>query len=284
MLPTTIEIRDSIIQVPTSSQQYPSVILFGLPKTGTTLLDNVFKMACSYLELGYFPLHGELFRRGLGSARESVLAPLSQVFVTQGYAYGTFRRYYSFITPTVLEQLNKIVIARDPKDMLVSDYFSMAYSHAIPGGERTQDNFLELRSTLRKSNVNQAILERLPDFVERIKVLRRAIPTDQLRVYQYEDIIFQKRSWIKDMMSFCQWPLTDEQIDKIIEAVDIFPKEENKYRHVRQVAPGNYKKYLNEETIEYIDQYLDLFLFKEYRVKQNGWRNFFKKPETLKSI
>lgn len=280
---TTIQIQDSIIQIPSSSQQYPSVILFGLPKTGTTLLNKVFQKACFYLDMGYFPLHGELFKQGLGSARDGVLAPLSDVFSLQGYAYGTFRKYYKFITSSTLKQTNKIVIVRDPKDMLVSDYFSMAYSHPAPGGN-AQKRFQRLRNSLLEIGINQAVQERLPNFAKRMQVLRKALPEDKLKVYRYEDIIFKKKSWIQDMMEFCEWPLTDQQISTIVEAVDIFPEKEDKSNHIRQVSPGNYKQHLNEETIAYIDEYLDLFLFRECMIKREGWRSLFGKYENLKGF
>lgn len=258
---TEIKIQDATIEIPQSSETYPSVLLFGLPKTGTTLLANVFKIACSQLDQGYVPLHGQLFKQGLGGASDEILAPLSEIFSAKGYAYGTFRKYYNFITPTVLDRLNKIVIVRDPKDMLVSDYFSMAYSHPVPGGN-AKNRFMRLRDSLQEADINAAIRERLPNFIERIQTFRSVLPLNNLKVYQYEDIIFEKQQWIKDMMDFCEWPVTDSQILKILEVVDIFPEKEDKSNHIRQVAPGNYKKHLSEETITYIDQYLDLFLLK----------------------
>lgn len=258
---TEIKIQDAIIEIPKSSEKYSSVLLFGLPKTGTTLLANIFRIACSQLEQGYVPLHGQLFKQGLGGASDEILAPLSEIFSTQGYAYGTFRKYYNFITPAVLKNLHKIVIVRDPKDMLVSDYFSMAYSHPVPGGN-AKNRFMKLRDSLQESDINEAVRERLPNFIERIQTFHNVLPTTNLKVYQYEDIIFEKQQWIKDMMGFCEWPLTDRHISKILESVDIFPEKEDKSNHIRQVAPGNYKKHLSEETIAYIDQYLDLFLLK----------------------
>lgn len=258
---TEIKIQDAIIKIPKSSEKYPSVLLFGLPKTGTTLLANVFKIACSQLEQGHVPLHDQLFKQGLGGASDEILIPLNEVFSAQGYAYGTFRKYYNFITPAVLNKLNKIVIVRDPKDMLVSDYFSMAYSHPMPGG-KAKSHFIKLRDSLQEADINEAVRRRLPNFIERIQTFRNVFPTSNLKVYQYEDIIFEKQQWIKDMMDFCEWPMTDRHIAKILESVDIFPEKEDKSNHIRQVAPGNYKKYLSEETIAYIDQYLDLFLLK----------------------
>jgi hypothetical protein len=255
-----VKVKEIEINLPESSSDSKSVILLGLPKSGTTLLSNIFKLAASYLGVGFVPLHDNLFKLGLEQESDNILDPLHVLLLNQGYCYGAFRKFFNFINHDFLSSASKIMIVRDPKDMMVSDYFSMAYSHPKPGN-KTEEQYAQWQISLQERDINTVVRERFHDYIRRMQKYREILTQYSFKVYKYEEIIFNKYDWTVDMMSYCNWSLTDEQISQIVEAVDIFPKNENKAAHIRQVAPGNYKKYLEQSTIDFIDGYSSLFSF-----------------------
>ena len=52
---------------------------------------------------------------------------------------------------------------------------------------------------------------------------------------------------------FLKLLIDSNEIKKIVSKYNIFPDTENVKEHVRQVHPGNHKKYLREETIQKLD-------------------------------
>jgi len=238
--------------VPATASSLPSVVLVGLPKSGTTLLTKVFRNACELIGVQHLDVHGELFVAGAGHD-QSVHAQLREIFEPAGYCYGAFRQAFSFLEAAGELGLTTIWIRRDPKDVIVSRYFSDAYSHRAPGGGQ-RDDFLARREEVRAMGVDEFALSQIEPELAVTRRYLDTIPSNNLQVYWYEDLIYRKHAWIAQMMADCRWPLTAEHIDAIVERVDVVPVAEDPKQFIRQVHPGNHKKHLAPETIARIDR------------------------------
>ncbi len=75
-----------------------------------------------------------------------------------------------------------------------------------------------------------------------------------MRVFRYEDVIYEKKTWAEEICSHYGWNVTNDQLEAAVAKVDVFPDEERPDQHVRQVHPGNYKQKLRPETIRYIEE------------------------------
>ncbi len=80
------------------------------------------------------------------------------------------------------------------------------------------------------------------------------LPNENLRVYRYEDVVFRKYEWLKDMLAYLDVDVPDERIRQVADANDIRPTEERSDQHIRQVTPGNYRKHLSEEAIAHLNE------------------------------
>ena len=76
------------------------------------------------------------------------------------------------------------------------------------------------------------------------------------RVYRYEDVIYRKYEWLKDMLAYLCLNLDSKAISKIAGKHDIHPHTEDPSKHVRQVRPGNFRRHLTEETIQKLNSEL----------------------------
>lgn len=252
----SVQVEDQFIELPASTSGKPSILLVGLPKSGTTMLTQVFKLACRANGVAHVDLHGDLFKRGLGEKADQELEGISQLFQPTGYCYGAFRRAFGFLNQSpAAREMTVIWIVREPKDILVSRYFSDAYSHPTGTGKQS-DDFKARREAFLKMTVSEYARNTVEGYAQNCAHFQRMIPSKQIHWYRYEDIIYKKREWISDMMAKIDWSLNDAQMQEILDLVDVFPEAENKEQHIRQVHPGNYVKHLDQETIDYVDRVL----------------------------
>ena len=80
----------------------------------------------------------------------------AHLFRSKGYAYTVFGGMIEGIPS--LEEFKVVLVVRDPRDILVSDYYSIAYSHAIPDGEK-KEVYLSRREKALATQPNPSIVD-----------------------------------------------------------------------------------------------------------------------------
>jgi len=230
-----------------------SFFLFSLPKAGSTLLMHVMADVCKLLNIPTVDLPTKVF--SLGIQPGELTEDINSLWQSRGYAYVGFR---SFLPPTDFDfsTTKNILLVRDPRDMLVSLYFSMKYSHVVPDVEEGEHPIRKQRAVLNNTDINQAVLNMAHAYRKYFKDYLEHLPTKTTRVYRYEDVVFKKKEWIEDMLDFLGLTLPASKISAIADKYDIRPDREDPQKHVRQVTPGNYKSHLSKATVEKLD---DLF-------------------------
>jgi hypothetical protein len=232
-----------------------SAFIFGLHKSGSTLLNKVFQDIAREKNIPIVSLEDQLF--GMGIRPIDVLPTIEKFFCPRGYFYTGFRNFWCKDLDFDFAKVKNILLVRDPRDALISYYFSDKYSHPIPTEGKIKANLESNRETLQSLNNPDSdynyIEKKISWLKGNIKIYINRLPKESTRIYRYEDIIFKKEEWIKDMLSFLDIRIADEDVHKIACTHDILPRVEQKHKHIRQVVPGNYKKYLREETIKKIN-------------------------------
>lgn len=247
----TFRLAGTEYPMPPTTSELPSVLLVGLPKSGTTMLTKVFQMLCQETGVTHLPLHDQLYAAGIEPNRAE-MDQLRQVFEPRGYCFGAFRHAFPYLSSAT--EMPTIWLRRDPKDVIVSRYFSQAFSHPAPGGD-AKTAFDEERARMQQTEVDTFALQDLERQAKLARTYLDVIPKDELHVFWYEDIIYEKARWIAEMLEVCGWQVADDKIAAIAEAVDIIPEAENPKAFVRQVHPGNYAKHLSPQTCDRIDEY-----------------------------
>lgn len=242
---------------PTQRPDLPSVIAFALPKSGSTLLDRVLRDLCKSSGATYVSIMGELFRAGLLSA--DAPGHTSEVFLPGGYCYGGFRDFPSTFEIPILAESKPVLLVRDPRDMLVSHYYSMRDSHAElkPRSDKSRAA-VETREMARSLEIDDYVRQITPAYRQFMADYRTRLcePFD-VKIYRYEDVIYRKAEWVADLARHFGWEVGQEITGSIAAKHDTIPEREDVKSHVRQVHPGNFRKKLKPETVEYLDDYLE---------------------------
>ena len=234
------------------------IFFFGIKKGGSTMLTRIVRDLVEASPYTYFELPREVFNSGLGMFQltEDVDGAMNR----KGYAYGTFRWLPENDFLPLDNDNQKILLVRDPRDIMVSLYYSDKESHALPAEGPLRDSMEKRRAYLQSVEVDEYVIE------EASTILRHYLRTVQLlalpnvKVYRYRDIIYDKLSLVRDIAGYLKIPADDPIIETVAKAHDQIPKKEKAHAHIRQVHPGNYAKKLKPETIAKLDEKFGLII------------------------
>ena len=178
------------------TQNLKSAFILGLPKAGSTLLNHIMHPLCEEAGLAAFGLHHEL--RELGIAPAKAPENVADLFVPNGYVYLGFRSFpYKFGLP-VFASGRTILLVRDPRDMVVSLYFSLAHSHTKPGqgaSDGLLKSFNERRRQAQEQDIESFVLGKTRAVQNYFASIDRNLQDIEHKCWRYEDVIFDKLRW-----------------------------------------------------------------------------------------
>lgn len=254
------------IAVPPPALNRDSVFVFALHKSGSVLLDNIVQDLCAVAKVPVISI--DLFCFNSGLPVEQVTAESVEALLNSpGYCFAGFRGVHGFLDRVDLSRRRKVVLVRDPRDILTSFYFSMAKSHAIPQDGEMRDRLLASREQANVTSIDAYVFSSQVGHIARNYRRFIALEGETTKVYRYEDVIFDKANWVKSIAQWLSLDVGEADAERIARKHDIRPADENPDRHIRQVAPGNYKKHLAPETVRRLnEQYADVMAHFNYSI------------------
>jgi len=241
------------VELPPTQSDAQSVLAFSMAKAGSTLLFDLLTHLAGAAGVTYFSPENAVW--GQRDRTRGKVFDMSPVFLETGYCYGGFRYLPAYDIP-ILDAAPSILLVRDPKDMLVSNYFSNAFSHRPPTDDTeaaVYKQFMKRRERIQNTDINDYVRRILGNTQRMFASYRGVWRKPNFRVFRYEDVIERKRPWMDEVLGHFGWDLPDEAIDQVIAEHDVFPDAEQRESHVRQVRPGNYREHLDKTTIAAID-------------------------------
>jgi hypothetical protein len=148
-----------------------------------------------------------------------------------------------------------IIHIRDPRDCVVSLYYSLRYSHAVPPGA-VGARFLETRSNLERMSLdayvqNFALCGAMVDesFLPNLQLFRQLLEVKPDSILsRYEDMVMEFPDWLVSIAEQTGIEIDYEIVIDIVRRVDFLNTlrvVEDVNNHKRQVIPGDYKRKLS---------------------------------------
>ncbi len=246
------EKTDVEITLPAPRAGFRSFFAWSLNKAGSTLLTRMLDDYFSAISHPRVDVPGLLFRNGLPS---NIGADQYQkTLFTEGYAYIGWRNPAALRAKEFpFEQVKNILLVRDPRDRLVSSYFSIAHSHSIPKSGGLRDTMVTDRQKAKQlGNVNEWIRsepKEFNNFLAGLNGFHKNLPPSSTRIYRYEDIIFRKKDFLSDLVEYSGAEYDATLIQQVADRHDIRPSKERPSQHVRQVKYGNYKEHFDANSL-----------------------------------
>ncbi|MDN3643754.1 sulfotransferase domain-containing protein [Lutimonas halocynthiae] len=183
------------------------------------------------------------------------------VFKETGYLYSVFGGMLENV-----DNFNnyKIILSiRDPRDVLVSLYYSMAYSHVVPiESSNKRNEFLDKRSFALSSKIDEFVLNEVDKIFSIFdKYKNKLCRHDNVGIIKYENMIVDYSKWLMDLSNITGLSISDTLRRELVdENLMKRPKNEDKLSHNRKGISGDYKEKLDDKTIEILNSKLEPIL------------------------
>lgn len=231
-----------------------SFFLFGLHKAGSVLLNRTFSLCAEELGVPTIQISKAAFRTGIPDDQFNASPGLAQILFPTGYCYTGFRYFPPYLRAFFEVQPRlAILLIRDPRDILTSLFFSVAYSHTISTGEAGAEQ-LAARDRAVALGIDTYVLENVAFVQNEFASYDAILSSPRTKLYRYEDIVFSKIPWIQDALHFLGASLPDATVANIVEQVDRRPAKERPDKHVRRVTPGDHREKLQPATIAQLNE------------------------------
>lgn len=185
------------------------------------------------------------------------------IFKPQGYLYSVFGGMVEGISN--LEQFHIILAVRDPRDMLVSSYYSQAFSHPAPDvSSNKYQGFMKRRESALSSTIDEYVIIEADNINKTFHGYQQLLGSDHssvVHVAKYEDMITDFRRWLTALTGTCGLNISDDLWASLIEENrQIKPEHEDFSKHLRKGTAGDYVDKLLPKTIEQLNNKLENML------------------------
>ncbi|WP_339366800.1 sulfotransferase domain-containing protein [Gloeocapsa sp. PCC 7428] len=238
-------------KISTSDQN--SVLFFTTRKCASTYMNNCIRyLNEKYLHLISVDLASYIWHYSTQEVYKLLEEKQAEVFRTNGILYGPLRQY---IPINKLEKYCIVLMLRDPRDVVVSNYYSIGYSHTLPFNERQQKDFLQYRQRVQQQTVDEYVRERAERFHQIYSEYCNFLIKDRnIKWLRYEDFIQNFDSWVKQLGECFNVDIEEKDINALFELKGGGKKvEENKLNHIRKATPGDHKEKLKKETQDFLN-------------------------------
>ena len=255
-----------------NQNKHPSIIHFSLNKAATQYTGGILQQCAA--ENGMVPvsIHEYAFHTNfpyLDHLTAEEMEKYQHIFKPNGYLYSVFGGMIEGISE--LEKYKIVLMVRDFRDLLVSEYYSIGYSHIAPDIQGNKYKlFVEQRTKARETEIDKyAVTEsdRVNNTLQRYKTLL-IDKYPNVYVTKYEEMINDFRGWLDKLLYKCELNIRHEFFEALLERNErIRPKDEDIHRHLRKGKSGEYKEKLKQETIEFLNtKFLPMLLTFGYKL------------------
>lgn len=247
-----------LIDRPDERANHAPFFVFSLHKCGSTMLTNMIEAALKSAKEPYLNMPETFFNASVPDGlwrRENALLQA----IEPGVTYTGFRYLPGFINRPVLRQGKSVLLVRDPRDALVSAYFSFGAngSHRLPGngtGAAAEALSKEQAKTADMS-IDAWVMQRAPVVAKEFMRYAPHVGQPDFRLFRYEDVLFDKARLLADVFAHFGLPLPANAA-AIAERHHVLPGKEDPSKHIRKATPGDHRDKLTPETIAELDRIL----------------------------
>ncbi len=246
------------IELPKTKSTESSVVFVTMHKAGSVFVTKIIAELTELRGMRHVDFAGEAFARGLIEWEYCVEG--SQYLDVPGYFFGAFRGPYldklkDFRQSRVIAQI------RDPRDCIVSLYFSYKFSHAKPGEGEQMKKFSEAREAAASSDIDTFSLSRAAEYRRRLELIDGFFKCHEgALLLKYEDMITDFSGWYERLCDYLE--VKPGYFLRKRHAREAAPESASgdPNAHKRQMLPGDHQRKLKPETIAEINKTLSEML------------------------
>jgi len=146
-------------------------------------------------------------------------------------------------------------VVRDPRDLVVSHFFSSKFSHVENPGVLDERARLEGLSDAEGMAVHMQYMAERGIFTALQSWAHHGTTDERIRLFRFEDLVGSDQlGWMMQLMSHCDIAIPQEKLEPILARLSFArlsggrkPGEENTHHKYRSGKAGDWKKYFSED-------------------------------------
>jgi len=237
----------------------PSIIHYSFNRAATQYVKSILVDCARQVGLIPINLHGYAFNSDfpfLDQLSKEEMESYAYIFKDKGYLYSVFGGVIEGIPN--LSKYKLILVTRDPRDILVSRYFSIVYSHQSPSRAGNKyNNFSLERIKAKNSTIDEYVLresDRLLNTFTRYQSILTS-KYDNVYVTKYEHMVSDFEEWLTKLLDYCELEISRNLFLRLIDNNNRKkPKKEDIHQHIRKGEPGDFVDKLLPETIQFLNK------------------------------
>lgn len=235
---------------------FKACLAFSLHKSGSTLLHSMVQGVCRRQSIPTYNIPTQMFgEEGLKDVEWSNSQAVANL-IDHGRVYNGFRFFPEFMkTHPVLDDCRVVLLVRDPRDALVSQFFSFGgrhISHVMP--KKNADDFIAALKRDSEKNIDDYVLEKADVLKRSLVVYRGQFNPNNWLLAKYEDVYFDKHSFLEKCFDHFHFDVPQSVLRKVVEINDVRPETEDVTKHIRKGRPGDHKEKLKPRTIDKLNK------------------------------
>jgi hypothetical protein len=232
------------------------LFLFGIRKSGSSILNSIVAAMARSQLVNYVDVAGAFFIGGVPVGQWNKDDAV-RFLARPGNLLAGFRDFpVKMAGSKSFDAAKKVLLVRDPRDALVSEYFSNAATHGVPEAGKSREEMLNLREEAKLIDLSDFVVKRAPLMRRTILAYSPILDRPNTLVLRYEDVILRKEILIDSISNHYGWSIPPLLKSQILSWADVVPQSENQTNFVRKVVPGDHIEKLSTPTIDQLNDIL----------------------------
>ena len=243
--------EEVLTALPKQDAEFEPCFAFSVHKCGSTLMHSMIRSVCKQAGIPGVSLPDLLFNEGFLESDWQSDPDLLPAFERRLLYFGFRNLPKILLAPEFhLRERRFVLLVRDPRDALVSQYFSFGKtsgSHARP--KKNAEAFDQMLQKSGDQNLDAYVVRMAPNLRKKLEIYRDSLNFDLGLLRRYEEIFFDKETFLGEIFDHFGIEVPAGIIAEVAQKHDIRPEKEDETRHIRKGTPGDHAEKLAPETI-----------------------------------
>jgi len=212
-------------------------------KAGSVFVDRVLSQLTGPMGFEHVDLALQAFQ--MGKLEHLYCVAQAHTLAKPRCYFGPFRGPY-IRKMKELERLRLVVQVRDPRDCIVSLYYSLKYSHPAPAQGPANEMYERNRAIIQTADFETFVQKQARQYAVRMLVLLRMLGnTQQSLLLRYENMVDAPLEWLSLLCRFLHIDMSPQISGWVNEEMSTMGMVEDLSRHKRQMLPGDFRRKLS---------------------------------------
>ncbi len=259
--PRTLKIKQRLLLAHKAIEKPKSVIFFTTHKCASSFMTQFFMMVANDSDYKIVDYASSIWGLGdaldIGSTYEPFLENnYDRLYFQTGEIYTPQRHPIHF---PGIENFKHIFFLRDPRDVLVSAFYSFGFSHVLPQNTSAKNTFLQEREKMQQGSIDDYVKKAATEWIlplyQQYQDLRES---SNANLYLSYDLFNTNLpNFIDELSHFLNFTPTEKKIQKVIKANSKgISSEESPSKHRRSGKSGQFQEKLLPATVTYLNELL----------------------------